>query len=69
MSKMAAMPRYGQNIKNLLVWNQKAYDLETWFPALGSGVLQNYSNDDTKLTLTYFMTSNLVPWAFKWKDA
>ena len=30
MTKMAAMPIYGKNLKILLLQNQKAYDLETW---------------------------------------
>ena len=34
MTKMAAMPIYGKNRKNLLP-NQKANDLETWYVALG----------------------------------
>ena len=29
MTKMAAIPIYGKNIKNLLLWNQKADDLES----------------------------------------
>ena len=29
MSKMAAMPIYGKTLKNLLLWNQKADDLES----------------------------------------
>ena len=29
MTKMAAMPIYGKNLKNLLLQNQKYYDLET----------------------------------------
>ena len=29
MTKMATMPIYGKNIKNLLLWNQKADDLES----------------------------------------
>ena len=29
MTMMAAMPIYGKNLKNLLLQNQKAYDLET----------------------------------------
>ena len=39
MTKMAAMPIYGKNLKNLLLRNQKAYDLETWYVALGARVL------------------------------
>ena len=32
MTKMATMPIYGKNVKNLL-WNQKADDIETWYAA------------------------------------
>ena len=39
MTKMAAIPIYGKNLKNLLLWNQKAYDLETLYVALGARVL------------------------------
>ena len=31
MTKMATMPIYGKNLKNLLLWNLKARDLETSF--------------------------------------
>ena len=55
MTKMAAMPIYGKNLKKLLLQNQKSYDLETWHVASG------YINDDPGLTLTYFMArSNFV---------
>ena len=40
MTKMAAMPVYGENLKNLLR-NQKANDLETWYAASGARVLQS----------------------------
>ena len=57
MIKMAAMHIYGKTLKNLLLWNQKADDLETWYAALGAWVL-----------LTYCMArSNLVPYAFVWE--
>ena len=36
MTKMAAMPIYGKNLKNLLLQNQKSYDLETWHVASGT---------------------------------
>ena len=39
MTKMATMPIYGKNLKKLLLWNQKADDLETWYAALGVPVL------------------------------
>ena len=38
MTKRAAMPIYGKNLKNLLLRNQKADDLETWYVALGAQV-------------------------------
>ena len=39
MPKMAAMPIYGKNLKNLLLWNQKADDVETWYASSGAGLL------------------------------
>ena len=39
MTKMAATPIYGKNLKNLRLWNQKADDLETWYASAGSQVL------------------------------
>ena len=39
MTKMAAMPIYCKNLKNLLLWNQKAHDLETWYAVSGARVL------------------------------
>ena len=41
MTKTAAMPIYGKNLKNLLLQNQKSYDLETWYVALGTKALQS----------------------------
>ena len=42
MTKMAAMPIYiVKTFKNLLLQNQKSYDLETWHVASGTQVLQN----------------------------
>ena len=41
MTKMAAMPIYGGNLKNLLLQKQKSYDLETWHVTLGTQALQN----------------------------
>ena len=40
MTKMAAMPIY-KTFKNLLLQNQKSYDLETWHVALGTQALQS----------------------------
>ena len=61
MTNMAAMPIYGNNLKNLLLQNQYANDLETWYVALSMWVYQDCSKFDSGLTLTYFMPrSNLV---------
>ena len=68
MTNMAAKPTYMvKTLNNLLLWNQKACDLETWYVASGARVLPS-SNDDPGLTLTYFTgRSNLVPYAFLWE--
>ena len=42
MTKMAAMPIYGKNLKNLLFQNQTSYDLETWHVASGTQTLQSF---------------------------
>ena len=59
---------YGKTFKNLLLQNQKSYDLETWHVTLGTRALQRlYINDDPGLTLTYFMArSNWVTCTFEW---
>ena len=41
MTKLAAMPIYGKTFKNLLLQNQKSYDLETWHEASGNQGLQS----------------------------
>ena len=70
MTKMAALPIYGKNIKGNFLWNRNADDLETWYTAL-STLLEYYyvcSNDAPGLTLNYFTTrSNLVHYAFVWE--
>ena len=50
-----------KTFKNLLLWNRKADDLETWYVALSTQVLNNAPG----LTLTCFTArSNLVAYAF-----
>ena len=41
MAKVAAMPIYGKKILNLLLRNQKANGLETWYATLGVQVLSS----------------------------
>ena len=63
MTKMAAMPIYGKNLKKFSSQVTLKFGMQHW-------VLKYYqvcSNDDPGLTLTYFMArSNLVPYAFVW---
>ena len=67
MTKRAAMPIYGKNHKNLLLQNQKSYDLETWHVALGTEALHSLYKDDPGLTLVYFkVMSNWVTCTFEW---
>ena len=67
MNKMAAMPLYMvKSLKNLQ--NQEANDLGTWYVVLRMWGLPICSNDDPRLTLTYFTArSNLFPLAFIWE--
>ena len=68
MTKMAAIPIYGKNLKNLLLWNQKADDLETWYAPSGARVLPSLFKWWPWLTMTNFTArSNLVPYAFIWE--
>ena len=50
------MPTYGENFKNLLLRNQEADDLETWYTASGTQVLPMFSYDD----LEHFMTGSYL---------
>ena len=59
-----------KTLKNLLLRNQKADDLETWYAASGAQVLPICLNDDSWLTLTYFTArSNFVLYAFVWEKS
>ena len=41
MTKMAAIPIYCKSLKNLLLQNQKFYDLDTWHVASGTQALHS----------------------------
>ena len=41
IASLRSIPIYGKNLKNLLLWNQKVDDLESWYAALGTQVLPN----------------------------
>ena len=54
MTKMAATPIYGKKpFKSLLLKNQKANDLGTWYVALGCVAYQVCLNVDSKGLLTH----------------
>ena len=64
------MSIYGEKFQNLLLRNQDADDLETWYTGSGTRVLPMFSYDDPGLTLTIIMTSsNLFPNASAWMKA
>ena len=68
ITKMAAMPIYGKNLKKSSSLEPKANDVESWNAASGTRVLPNRSNDDPELTLAYFTArSNLIRYAFVWE--
>ena len=65
MTKMATMPYMVTSFKNLLLWNLKADDFETWYAAPHTRVLPRFFKCCPGLTLTYFTArSNLVLYAF-----
>ena len=54
-----------KTFKNLLIQNQRANDLVAWYVALKPWAHHIYSNDDPRLTFTYFTArSNLVSYSF-----
>ena len=65
------VPYMVNSFKNLLLLrNQQADDLETWYTASGTRVLPMFSYDYPGLTLSIFMTgSNLFPNASAWVKA
>ena len=69
MTKMAAMAIYGKNLKKIFFSGTKRP--VTLNLGVHHRVLEYYqvcSNDDPRLTLTYFTArSNLVPYAFVWE--
>ena len=69
MTKMAAMPIYYKNLKNLLFSGTKRpMPLKHGMQHRLLEYYQVRSNDDPELTLIYFTAkSNLVPYAFVWE--
>ena len=66
VTKMAAMPIYGKNLKK-----SSSLEPKGWWPWILVCIIEYYqvcSNDDPGLTLTYFTArSNLVPYAIVWE--
>ena len=64
MTKMATMPIHGKNSLNILC-NQRPVALGLEMQRCERGPYQVCTNDESRLTLTYFMArSNLIPNAF-----
>ena len=61
MIMMAAMALYNKNLKNLLLRNQKVYDLETWYAASDGGtkVCSNGPGHMTKMAAIAIYDKNL----------
>ena len=68
MTKMAAMPIYGKNpLKIFFSRTRRPVTLGLGMSHWGCGAYKVCSNDDPRLTLTYFTSrSNLLRNAFKW---
>ena len=61
MTKLAAIPIYGKNPSKIFFRNQRADFHETLYEASGTPAHHIFSNDNTGVTLTYFMArSNFV---------
>ena len=69
MTKMAAMPIYGKTFKqNLLFWNQKAVDLETWYASSSARVLPSLLKWRHWVDLDLFHGKDkFCPYAFVWE--
>ena len=68
MTKMAATPIYGKNLKNVIFSRTRSpMILKLGMKHWGIRVYKNYINDDTRLTLSYSTArSNLVVCVFEW---
>ena len=68
MTKMAAVPIYGKNLKNLFSGTKGPMTLKLGMQHRVIEYYQIYLNDDPRLTITRFTAkSNLVPYAFVWE--
>ena len=68
MTKMAAMPKYGKNLKiYIFFWNQKSHDLEIWHTA--SSVCINGQCHINNMVATPILGKNLKNLLLKNKKA
>ena len=68
MTRMAARPIYGRNLKKIFSGTKRPITLKLGMHHQVPGYYQVCSIDAPGLTLTYFMArSNLVPYAFVWE--
>ena len=67
-TKMIAMPILGKTLLNIFSGTTNV--LGTWYLALGFGLYQVCTNDESGLTLTYLTARpNLIPNAFKLENS
>ena len=67
MTKKASMPIYGKNSLNIFPGTKRPLALGLGMLHWGCGPYQVDTNDESRLTLSYFMAwSNLIPYAFIW---
>ena len=64
MTKMAAMPIYNKKLKHFFSGTKKLMTLKLGMLHWALEYYQDYSNDDTGLTVTYF-TANVNQWIFQ----
>ena len=62
MTKMTATPIYGKTFKNLLLQNQKACDIRTWYIALGMwGLPKIVSEYDQEIPQSQTADNSVAP--------
>ena len=70
MTKMATMPIYGKNPLKIFSGTKRPMDLGLGMEHLGCRPSPICTNDESRLTLTYFIAvSNLIPNAFIWEKS
>ena len=67
MTKMAAMPIYGKNLKNIISGIKRPMTLKVGMQHWLLEYYQVCANDDPEMTLTYFTARSNFAYAFVWE--